>query len=141
MADEMLYAKIAYMIPFSNSENGIHEPALRIISTKNESVKFSVSVFFIGLKPNTIYQVSCSVTPADELEDFPIFVASKKFQMDDVHNLGGYLPSAFDIPMELNQPIQPGQYRIEAKLRSENSKPEETRKSFSFIEIEIIPGV
>lgn len=140
MNKEMLYAKIAYIIPFSKSENELHEPALRVVADKNNGVSLNISLFFIGLMPGVVYTVSCSVSDVDDENEFPVFVTSKKFKMEDELNLGCYLPSAFDLPIEFNQTVRPGQYKIEAKLKSENSLPNETKKSICFIEIESFQG-
>ncbi|MCK7106411.1 hypothetical protein [Enterobacter kobei] len=135
MSDEMKYAKIAYIIPFENAKDGIHEPALVITQQSGKEVRFDVTLFFIGLNPGTIYNVSCSVSPADDKDDFFYYVTQKKFQMDDVLNQGRPLPSAFNVPVILPSPIASGQYKIEAKLSSENSNKDEFKKAISFIEI------
>ena len=136
--DEMKYAKIAYMMPFQSVEKALHEPALQLFVKENEPVNFGVSLFLLGLQPEVAYAVSCTVTHAEEMEDFPVFVISRRFAMENGTGINGRVPASFDLDIEIKEPLRSGQYKIEAKLKSENSKPDETKKSISFIEIEII---
>ncbi|MCY2535908.1 hypothetical protein OW942_20650 [Klebsiella pneumoniae] len=137
MNDEMLYARIAYIIPFQKGPGASREPVLLIRAKQHEEIAFDISLFFIGLKPSQVYLASYSIRPAKEDELYPQFFFQKKFRVDDIEAIGGFLPVSFDAPITLPHGIPTGQYRIDAKLNVEGGNEAETRAAVSFIDVRI----
>lgn len=137
MNDEMLYARIAYIIPFQKGPGASREPVLLIRAKQHEEITFDISLFFIGLKPSEAYLASYSIRPAKENELYPQFFFQKKFRVDDIEDIGGFLPVSFDAPITLPRGIPTGQYRIDATLNVEGGNEDETRAAVSFIDVRI----
>jgi hypothetical protein len=118
-------------------ENNNREPVLLINSPKNKEVNFGISLFFIGLIPEIIYSVSCTIRPDDESSKSRQYVVQKKFRVEDVLGLGGPSPTAVEIPVTLEPPAFSEQYRIEATLNSESGAFSEAKWAKSFVEIRV----
>ncbi|WP_421039241.1 hypothetical protein [Klebsiella pneumoniae] len=81
MNDEMLYARIAYIIPFQKGPGASREPVLLIRAKQHEEIAFDISLFFIGLKPSQVYLASYSIRPAKEDELYPQFFFQKNSEL------------------------------------------------------------
>jgi hypothetical protein len=134
MSDIMKHAKIAYIIPFQNAGSGREREPVLLVKSTEAGVSFDLSLFFIGLKPDSTYTVSYTIIPDDSSLDSPGFAAHKKFMISDVERLGGYIPAAFEVPITLPAPVHPGHYRLEAILSGDEDSPE-ARKAVSFIDV------
>ncbi|MFX5084628.1 hypothetical protein ABTC40_18505, partial [Acinetobacter baumannii] len=87
--------------------------------------------------PSQVYLASYSIRPAKEDELYPQFFFQKKFRVDDIEAIGGFLPVSFDAPITLPHGIPTGQYRIDATLNVEGGNETETRAAVSFIDVRI----
>ncbi|WP_075594607.1 hypothetical protein [Klebsiella michiganensis] len=134
MPDEMKYAKLAYIIPFQKVGES-REPVLLINTKHNEEVIFSLSLFFIGLTIDCVYDVSYSIRLEESTPGGPVSASVKKFKVSDVLGIEGLSPSAFEVPVTIPAPVVSGQYRLEAILTTAGNQKHEARTAIAFIDI------
>ena len=97
MNDEMLYARIAYIIPFQKGPGASREPVLLIRAKQHEEIAFDISLFFIILANCKQSTICLSKSAFFEIKLIFLFQNNNKFLYSSIFSFVSRETSKFII--------------------------------------------